>query len=248
MITVGVDFAAQPRNTVIARIEWAPGAARVTTIITPATDADILAAITGADAVGIDVPFGWPDAFIDFLSAQRADAHTPVLDGQDEWRRNLAYRLTDRVVAAQHSKWPLSVATDRIALPTMRAASLLAAIRDDGEPVDRAGGGRIAEVYPGLAARLWSLQEGSYKGAHAPGLTAAVDALMTAAPWLHLGTAEPLCRASDDVFDAVVAGLIARAHALGLWHRPEPEQLAQVRREGWIVVPACDLAALVEPA
>lgn len=244
MITIGIDFAAQPRNTVIARIEWTPGAARVASITTPATDADVLAALPGAHAVGIDVPFGWPDAFTTFLSQHWEDAHHPVIAGQDAWRRDLSYRLTDRFVAERFGKWPLSVATDRIALPAMRAASLLAAIRDGGEAIDRSGGGRIAEVYPGLAVRLWELQAGSYKGAKAQGLAAAVDNLMQAAPWLDLGPWESQCRANDDVFDAVVAGLIARAHALGQWHRPEPAQLAQARREGWIVVPSCGLGAL----
>lgn len=245
MITVGVDFAAQPKGTAIARVAWHAGVAQLKSIVSPATDRDIVETLPDADAIGIDVPFGWPDAFFEFLANHRDSALEPVTGEADEWRRSLAYRLTDRTIAREHGKWPLSVASDRIALPAMRAAGLLAMLRERGEVVDRAGGSRITEVYPGLALRIWKVCSFSYKGANASRLPEAVECLQVAAPWLDLGEWEPLCRANADAFDAVVASLVARAHALGHWVRPTSDELAQAQREGWIIVPTCALGALV---
>ncbi|MCO7202637.1 hypothetical protein NH287_03815 [Microbacterium sp. CnD16-F] len=50
--------------------------------------------------------------------------------------------------------------------------------------------------------------------------------------------------ASDDAFDAVVAALIARAHALRATHPVPPARTAQARREGWIALPATPLTDL----
>jgi predicted nuclease with RNAse H fold len=242
--TVGVDLATQPNKTAVATIDWTDGLARVTRLSTFGSDAVILAALRSADAAGIDAPFGWPDEFADFISQHRDGTQPPVVGSQDDWRRRLAYRLTDRVIASEFGQHPLSVSTDRIGLTAMRASSLLAQLRDSGEPVDRSGASRIVEVYPAAALRAWGLRSASYKGANRSNLTTLVDELSTAAPWLTLGEFGADCRASDDAFDAVIAALVARAHALGHWRQPAPDQLAQASREGWIVIPTVALAAL----
>lgn len=245
MLTVGIDFAAQPANTAIACIVWEPGRAIVQSLTKPADDATILHRIDGAEAVGIDVPFGWPDAFVRFVTQHQADAQSIADRDADAWRRDLAYRLTDRMVAQQLRKQPLSVATDRIGLAAMRASSLLAAIRDAGEPVDRAGGTRITEVYPAGALKAWGLPFSGYKAGNAANRIALVERLRGAAPWLELGAFDAQVRADDDALDAVIASLVARAHALGHWTPPTDEQAAQASREGWMIIPTCGLEDLL---
>jgi hypothetical protein len=54
---------------------------------------------------------------------------------------------------------------DRIAALTMRAAGLLSVLAQQGQPVDRAGQGRVIEVYPAAALPRWHLPHNKYKGA-----------------------------------------------------------------------------------
>src|SRR6266545_340401 len=100
MLTVGVDLAAEPARTAVAVIDWAAGGAAPRDLIPGAGDDVIVDAISTADKAGIDYPLGWPEAFIAFLSAQRAGQLVVphVIVGQD-WRRRLAYRVTERLVA-----------------------------------------------------------------------------------------------------------------------------------------------------
>ena len=82
----------------------------------------------------------------------------------------MVLRETDRVVREatarplrdgedkRRGKRPLSVSTDRIAYTAMRCARILAVVGEaDGKPVDLAGGGRVAEVYPDAALREWGI-------------------------------------------------------------------------------------------
>ncbi|MEN3268705.1 MAG: hypothetical protein V7646_5599 [Pseudonocardia sp.] len=78
------------------------------------------------------------------------------------------------------------------------------------------------EVYPTAGLKLWRLPHNRYKGrAHHEGLGELVNALISAGPWLDLADHKRVCRLSDHAFDAVVAGLLARAAARGLTETPE---------------------------
>lgn len=244
MLTVGVDLATQPNKTAVATIEWADDAATVTDVVTRGTDALILQACLSADAVGFDAPFGWPDEFSNFIVQHREGRQPLVKGSEDAWRRQMAYRLTDRVVASEFRQRPLSVSTDRIGLTAMRMSSLLGQLREAGQLVDRAGGTRVVEVYPAAALKVWGLRSASYKGPNMAHLTHLVDELQSSAGWFDLGEFDAVCRSSDDAFDAVVAALIARAHACGQWRRPEPHELGLAASEGWIIVPTCTVGAL----
>ncbi len=50
---------------------------------------------------------------------------------------------------------------------------------------------------------------------------------------------------SDDAFDAVIAALIARAHAIGGTHEVPPTLREQADREGWIALPSIPLEMIV---
>lgn len=103
----------------------------------------------------------------------------------------------------------------------------------------------LAEVYPAASLKRWGLPHRGYKQPRNPGaLPELVTRLQTAAPWLQIGPHEPLCRTSHDALDAVVAALTARAAALGLTLRPDPELQQPASREGWIALPIAPLTAL----
>jgi predicted nuclease with RNAse H fold len=249
--TLGVDLAAEPTKSALAVLRWRAGRADVERITLGATDSDIVAAAAGCDRVGIDAPFGWPDAFVRFVVAHHAlgdpdtsippsERDLPASSDTREARALLVRRVTDETVRARTGLIPLSVSADLIAHVAMRCVGLLRAL----EVTDRVDG-PVVEAYPAAALRVWGLDHRGYKGpTKSAVLDRLVDELQARAPWLQLGVSEAAIRGSDDVFDAVVAACIARAAALGQTHLPDPETAAIARREGWIHLPSRNLEVL----
>jgi predicted nuclease with RNAse H fold len=243
-VTVGIDLAAQPKSTGVCSIRWSVEHVVVDRLGVGATDEDLLWLIASADKVGIDVPLGWPVAFVRALSAYGS--------GQgwvDAPMQELRLRATDRYVARETHTTPLSVAADKIAAPAMRAASLLDKVPF---PVNRAGAGIICEVYPAAALCRWGLDpllEGvvesrlRYKGRAdhgGPMRLRLVHALRRiVGSWLQATDAQwAQCIAQDDALDALLCALIARAAEVGSVDAvPEPlSALAAI--EGWITLPS----------
>lgn len=225
MITLGVDFAAQPKNTAACRVAWRDGSARVEGLELGVDDARLQELGAGADRVGLDVPFGWPENFVQAITMHRAFQGWPQEDV-----RSLRFRRTDLFVQQAVGRWPLSVSTDRIGITAMRAARLLA------RESDRTGGGRFVEVYPAASRLRFGI--------------ASPRELQEVAPWLSLSNDNiEACIAQDHCFDAVVAALTTRAAAIGLCE-PIPETDRQAaEREGWIALPLIEvLPRLVEGA
>ncbi|MFJ4037014.1 DUF429 domain-containing protein [Microbacterium sp. NPDC090007] len=239
MRTIGVDLAAEAPGTALAEIVWTGGAARLTRLEIGIRDADIVASVTPGDAwLGVDCPLGWPDAFVDFVSAHHV-AELPALgpvQGDAAWRRPLVYRHTDHVVRERIGRWPLSVSTDRLGVTALRGAGLLHRLAAAGVGVDRAAEGRLFEVYPGGALRLWGFDTTGYR-VDADRRSILLDALRERAPWFDAGGFEALAIRKADAFDAVVAALATRAGALGSFAPPASEMLPVARREGWVVLP-----------
>ncbi|NYF17237.1 hypothetical protein HDC37_002065 [Microbacterium sp. AK009] len=245
MQTVGVDLAASPQGTAMAVIDWSDEVAEVTALVVGIDDQDIVAAARGASSVGIDCALGWPVDFVDFVWQHARGAPPSGPDSGLEWRRRLAYRHTDRIVRERTGRWPLSVATDRLGLTAMRCAELTARFAAAGVRVDRSGAGVLVEVYPAAALRLWGIAVPAYK-VDAAARGEAVAGLTDAAPWLHIPAAvESHMLRSADAFDAVVAGLNARAHAIGATTPVPPGAAHLARREGWIALPETSLAELM---
>ncbi|WAC57447.1 DUF429 domain-containing protein [Gordonia sp. SL306] len=242
MRTVGVDLAASPKFTAVAVVDWSPGAARLVDLVMPATDAHIADLVVGAEKVGIDAPFGWPDAFVDFVVAQhRGELGAGRSLDDIEQRRPLAYRRTDRVVVENGWGRPLSVSADQIAHVAFRAAGLIADLR----VVDRVTGWAV-EAYPAAALKQWGLTSRGYKGvARRAVLAASYESLLESAPWLDLSGHRELLTQDDNAFDAVITALIARAAASGQTFLPGHRDRAVAAREGWIHVPQCALSDLV---
>lgn len=245
MICVGVDLAAEPAATAVARVEIGPSTLRLVDLLLGADDEEIMAAAAGADGVGIDCAFGWPVAFVEFLTAHAAGRMSEAPPIGKDGRRALAYRRTDAEVHRRTGRWPLSVSTDRLGLTAMRCAVLLDRFARAGEAVDRAGSGRFVEVYPAASLRVWGLLEPRYKVDTAVRSVALERILAAAAPIATTAPQRELMARSADAFDAFVAALATIAHRRGRTH-PVPEHLGEVAAvEGWIALPDGGLAEVL---
>ncbi|MGO4193566.1 DUF429 domain-containing protein [Arthrobacter sp. YAF17] len=248
MLTLGVDLAAAARKTAAAVLEWGDGGARLVHLALDVSDEEIVRLFGSADMTGIDCPVGWPDAFLPFLAGHLAAEPHPVLDHDGiEGRRLLAYRDTDRFITARTGLIPLSVSADRLAHPAMRCAVIQAKIALEHGPQARDGSGRLAEVYPAASLKSWGLLARGYKGrgsAETQRLAGILDGLQQAAPWLDLAGFEDRLAGSDDMFDALIASLTARAVGLGTTIRPDAGHARAARTEGWIHLPAAGLGVL----
>ena len=85
-----------------------------------ARDSDLRELFGHADKIGIDAPFGWPAPFARAVADYSASTVWPSAEVQ------LRYRRTDEVVWEKLRRPPLSVSSDKIAIPTFRAVRLLA--------------------------------------------------------------------------------------------------------------------------
>jgi len=226
-----------PERTALASIEWTAGRATIRDVACPAGDEAILEGIEQADKTGIDCPFGWPNAFVDFVAAHRA-GHVGIPEDRPGWRRELTMRRTDIVVREQAGLVPLSVSADRIAHVALRCAVLIAKLDASGHPVDRSGSGHVVEVYPAASLRRWGLDHPGYKRPTMPdALDHLVDGLLAKAPWLDCLSHEQAIRRSHDVLDAVIAAMTARAAWQGQTVQPREADMAAARTEGWIAIP-----------
>jgi hypothetical protein len=131
----------------------------------------------------------------------------------------------------------------------MRCAYLLDRLAARGEPVDRAGSGKVVEAYPAPALSGWGLSAIGYKSkvgvARLPELLSHVEEGLGG---IEMTPQQRESAGSDhNCFDAVIASLVARAAALGLTQPPESaEETRRAVREGWIHVPTNPLAHLFE--
>jgi len=233
--TLGIDLAAKPKKTAACMIDWRDGRAVVLSLQSGLEDRALYELIVEADKVGIDAPFGWPDEFVEAVAGHHGLGPWPGAGSADpnDFRASLSYRETDRRV--MEVRRPLSVSTDKIGVTAMRCAGLLHLI--DG--VDRAGLGPVAEVYPAAALVRWGHQSGAYKAKLAKeALPPMVEAIRSGLP--ELEPADFDLAENDDVFDALICALVARAAVLGLTDPPPPELLERARREGWIHLPSVD--------
>ena len=260
----GVDLAAEAAGTALAVLRVGGGTVALESLSLGLGDEAIVRATRDVELIGIDCAFGWPSDFVDFVSrhsgavegaaavggVQRADPtaalEPPALEatGDLAWRRRLAYRETDRVVTERTGARPLSVATDRLGMTALRCAVLLQRLEVDGRHVDRSGqNGSAVEVYPAMALRVWGLTAPGYKQSADARRTLIAD-LEQAAPWLELGEHRDLMTTSADALDAVLAALVALAHARGASIPPEPHQRVLAASEGWIAIPTVSLTQL----
>ena len=94
MITAGVDLAAQPERTAVATIKWTAGRTVIENVVCRADDEDLLELVRPASKTGIDCPFGWPTAFVSFVTSHHA-GNLRIPANRPSSRRNLTMRRTD---------------------------------------------------------------------------------------------------------------------------------------------------------
>lgn len=187
MPSLGIDLAAQDKNTAYCAIEWVSGMALVETPVLDADDDTLVAEIAKSEWTGIDAPFGWPDDFVEAVSTFTENGDWPANAKSERLRHRETDRFTHDHVEqeAAVSVWPLSVSSDRIAVCAWRCARLLSRLaRETGWPFDRIGvplttgmdgppdeprpQGLVAkrgvvEVYPAATLALWGLPHKDYK-------------------------------------------------------------------------------------
>lgn len=227
MITLGIDLSSAKKNTVACVIEWEKTRAVVRPPERKCDDEKLKELIANSTVVGIDAPFGWPTAFVEAVAGWKGTVWSPTE------RKRLQFRETDLHVQRELRIWPLSVSSDRIALPAMRAMALL----ERHNVQDRAGDGKFFEVYPAASLKKWGLDSRGYKNKDEKCVAlrrGILGALQHQLPWLECS--EDYAQTSDDL-DALIASLTVRAASQGLAVKPLPNQLAAASSEGWIHVP-----------
>lgn len=237
MISAGIDLAAEAATTAVAVIQWEGEGGVLTDLQLGVDDQRIRAVVAASDMTGVDCPFGWPDSFVSFVADHRAGVLRPPAAPDKAWRRTMTLRATDIHVHQRTGLTPLSVSADRIGHAALRWTALMAQLQSGGVNCARDGSGRVAEVYPAAALKLWGLPFRGYKGRESlAARTALVQTLVEATPQLQWGDHVVACVESHDSLDAVIAALVAREVAQG---RTEgPGDLTSAATEGWIHLPA----------
>ena len=236
MVTIGIDFAASDIGTVACIVEWGAAKAFVLEIQKGLSNESFLALIrsTRATKVGIDVPFGWPDEFVDAVYSHKNGGRWPAVD-----RKLMQSRQTDRFVREKSGKKPLGVSCDRIAVTAMRAAGLFSKLFAQKGEIDRSGSGELIEVYPAAALKIWGFAHESYKGRkNEENRRRLVQQFESrTSRWLDFKNQRKSCIEDDNAFDSLLSAVIARAAAIGKCEPIPKEIVAQASREGWIALP-----------
>lgn len=194
--------------------------------------------------IAVDAPLGWPAEMGRVLAAHRAGFPIPLPKDQ------MFRRVTDRFVAQTFGKTPLEVGADKIARASHEALRVLGQLRaDSGKPIPLAWNPQVdeacvIEVYPAATLKARRLRDTGYKKTdQAEQREGIARALLGRMPDLNRYVGY-----RADVFDACLCALAAADFLHGETLAPSPEDMAAVRREGWIWVrrPAADQRETVE--
>lgn len=246
-ITWGLDMSTSKVKTAAVALEWRSDGARLVAVHHPLAPGDI-APLIGKNADSwwaIDVPFGWPDAFVELMAWRHNAALAPdcVPDeaSWERWRtRTVAQRRTDEFLThdPRIRTRPLPASFQLLGATAAMWTLIESRLAERGVVVDRAGiDGRVCETYPRAVLAAWGIRDvGKLDWAR----------LQHYFPFL---TTEPdvvAALATEDVCDAVVCAMAARARSIGVTLTPREEiELAAARREGWIHVSVADPRVLL---
>lgn len=242
-LTWGLDMSTSPRKTAAVAIQWTAGeGARIVDVRHPLKGTNIAGLISDhRDASwAVDVPFGWPDLFVQLMGDRHerplSAEELPLDDEWETWRtKDVAQRRTDAFLT-NHDKIktrPLPASFQLLGATAAMWALIESRLLSLGVAVDRAGiNGTLCETYPRAAMAGWAFIAKSKADWE---MLRQVFGFLTVEPELEAAMA------SDDVCDAVVCSLVARARDRGLTIGPrDHEELSAARREGWIHVTTTD--------
>lgn len=214
-------------------------ALRLRTLLLGASDSAIITAAGQVHKMGVDVPLGWPQPFLQLIAAHNSWSTDSLSESNKAWRSQFVYRSTDLWVREHFGLRPLSVSADLIAHPALRWVSIESQLRAHQIGCARDGSQRICEVYPAGALHQWGINNRGYKGTSvaAAGRREAIVAALEARITCDWGDKRALLLRSDDALDAVLAALVAACVHAGHAYGP-PEALGDVAaREGWLWLP-----------
>ena len=164
----------------------------------------------------------------------------PINADWEIWRTQwVAQRRTDRFLTT-HPRIrtrPLPASFQLLGATAALWALIDARLAHCGVHIDRTGvTGRVCETYPRAALAAWK---------HT--VTPKADAPQLAQTFPFLSVPKHLRSRlnNDDVCDAVVCAMVARAQSLGLTIRPSREDHEAATREGWIHVTMAPPTALL---
>ncbi|WP_341229186.1 DUF429 domain-containing protein [Nocardioides salarius] len=227
-----------PKKTAAVAVKWSAASGRIVEVHNPLKAPAIanLIASTAPTTWAVDVPFGWPDQFVALLANRHQRPLTadlvPDVAGWEKWRtRQVAQRLTDRFLTddPRIRTRPLPASFQLLGATAAAWTLIESQLAAAGVPVDRAGvAGRVCETYPSAVLAAWGAPKGTGKHTW--------PALRNRFPFLTCDPELEHLLVSDDVCDAVVCAMAARARDLGLTVDPDDDQLDAARREGWIHV------------
>src|SRR4051794_37480692 len=236
-MTWGLDVSTNRAKTAAVALDWStPGEARVVEVRRPLRATDIAPLISEhrESTWAVDVPFGWPDLFVALMAERHtgplpAEVMPAAADWEKWWTRKVAQRLTDRFLTddPRIETRPLPASFQMLGATAAMWVLVEAHLVTLGVEIDRAGlEGAVCETYPSAALSAWGFGK-------------------TKQTWSELQFNFSFLTAdehltpqfvSDDVCDAVVCALVARARDLQLTISPPTDELAAGRREGWIHV------------
>ena len=234
MVTWGLDLSTKPKKCAAVAIRWDVGRPEVVDVRTPLTPEEIVSLITSEEAqFAVDVPFGWPDAFVEFVAEHRDHEQLPPGD-RERWRKETLARRAGDQRLHHYGVPPLPASFDRLGKTAVMWSAIEYDLRMRGVAFDRSGmNGRICETYPTAALVAWSL----------PKKKPTLALIERAFPFLTIGEDWRKLLSTDDACDALVCALTARARVLGL--TMEPDDVRQANREGWIHITEQDPRALL---
>lgn len=227
MRVIGVHLGERPEQTSIAVTTWAWRTVTVDYVFTGATDARLIEMLRDPwiDVVGLDVPLGWPRAVIAPVEGSgRQTAIQPMARVTDDWLRQ---RVDPR--DAGHN-----AAAARFDARALRAYDLLTNI--PAYQVDRTGRrGRVVEVAPAAALRIWGLPSCGYEdGPRAIDIQIDIIRELATAVGSH-----PLDLDVENAteLNALVASIVAGMTRTGLTEPVPDDHVESAIVEGWVHVP-----------
>ena len=241
MLTYGLDLSTSPKKSAVVAIEWSRTGAQVVQLHQPVDTQQIINLIVGSDGWwAVDVPFGWPEPFVEFIRDHHVGPVTRTDPARwEQWRTSeISLRETDRHVHDATGVRPLPAAFQLLGATAAHWAVIEAELASKGVVIDRAGlTPRLIETYPSAVLAGWGIQR-------SPKPTWPV--LKPFLGPLKVDGFESLLEANDDSRDALICALVARARALELTDLPTDQLTDLAQAEGWIHLPTASPNQLFE--